>query len=337
MKKTALKSFIREEIISVLKEETYAGKEAKADITKDPKFNTLAADAKKSAVDSLGKGGSVTLEEDNLDELARIATTIKIGDKEKANSAKELYAGKWKSALIDAVEKAGDAGISQPDLATALGKGSQQAINPTVREFITAGVLTQGEAKIAKSNEEPKSEKKQKTVKPAKASKPKSEPKVEKDEEDAPEVEDTYYKADEEDNVDTEKEPKVADIKAVEKTLGKSTASHAGKLSPEDEARLDKLKAGIKSKVAKLSKMKKADRLKSDDLKVLKTLINRDDVKKIFKQKGVSLKDLVSDVIAESTNLNESQEVKILKGFADRMEAGVSKFKQALKDNGLVK
>ncbi len=86
------------------------------------------------------------LNEEGLDELARIATTIKISNQKAAEAYRDANKGKWVSDMVDAVIKAGDKGISQPDLATAIGKGSQQTINPKVRELLAAGVFTQGEA-----------------------------------------------------------------------------------------------------------------------------------------------------------------------------------------------
>lgn len=273
-------------------------------------------------------------ENQELDELARIATTLKAGDADKIKAAKETYAGNWREKLIDAVVSAGEKGITQPDLAAALNKPSQQAINPTVNDLIKMGVLTKAGADIAKEKPKLKTSKGGPNLgrmkdgneydeegKPKAEKAPKSEP---KDEEEDVEIEDTYYKVDDEFDA-PEEEPKAKDIAKAEKVLGKATSSHAGKLSPEDEARLEKLKKGINAKVAKLSKMKKSDRLKSDEMKVLKALVGRDDVKKLFKQKGVSLKDLVSDVIAESTKLNESQEYQSF--FKD-----IKSKKQLLKD-----
>ncbi len=43
-------------------------------------------------------------------------------------------------------------------------------------------------------------------------------------------------------------------------------------------------------------KMKKSQMTSSDDFKVLSQLIKRDDVKKLFKAKGVSINDLVASV-----------------------------------------
>ena len=39
--------------------------------------------------------------------------------------------------------------------------------------------------------------------------------------------------------------------------------------------------------------MKKADRTTSDDYKILTQLISRDDVKKLFKAKGINVRDYV--------------------------------------------
>ena len=44
--------------------------------------------------------------------------------------------------------------------------------------------------------------------------------------------------------------------------------------------------------------LQKPKRAASNDMQVLKALINRDDVKKLFKAKGVSLTDLVADIIS---------------------------------------
>jgi hypothetical protein len=68
-------------------------------------------------------------------------------------------------------------------------------------------------------------------------------------------------------------------------------------LPPEDEEKYNRLRTGIETKVAKIMALPKTKRSASNDMQVLKALINRDDVKKLFKAKGVSLTDLISDVI----------------------------------------
>lgn len=85
-----------------------------------------------------------------LDELARISTNIKIGDQEKAKAAKELYAGTWIADMIDYVLKADSGGIPQPELARLLGKSGQQAINPKVRDFLEANIFSKGELSVPK-------------------------------------------------------------------------------------------------------------------------------------------------------------------------------------------
>jgi hypothetical protein len=94
--------------------------------------------------------------ETELDEMARISTNIKIGDPEKAKIAKDLYGGTWYGDMIDFVEKAGNVGIPQPELARMLGKSGMQAINPKVRDFMEAGILSKGELSVAKQ-EKPES------------------------------------------------------------------------------------------------------------------------------------------------------------------------------------
>jgi len=94
--------------------------------------------------------------ESELDEMARISTNIKLGDPEKASAAKELYAGTWYGDMIDAVEKAGDVGIPQPELARILGKSGMQAINPKVRDFMDAGIFVKGDLSTPKQ-EKPQS------------------------------------------------------------------------------------------------------------------------------------------------------------------------------------
>ena len=92
--------------------------------------------------------------ESELDEMARISTNIKIGDAEKAQSAKELYAGTWIEDMINFVEKE-ENGIPQPVLAKKLGKSGQQAINPKVRDFLEANIFTKGDLSQSKKEKAP--------------------------------------------------------------------------------------------------------------------------------------------------------------------------------------
>ena len=229
----------------------------------------------------LSKGSQSTLAEEDLDEMARTANNIKLGDPAKIALVKKLYGGTWKGNMLDVVEKAGDEGISQLELALAVGKKSQPAINPAVSEFLKIGAFSL--AKTSSSQKEPT------LVAPS------------AEEEEwlaAADEKDEWEKTDDEDE-DLDKGPSASDIKAAEKTSSKVTGGkgYAKQLSPEDEEKYTRLKTGIETKLSKILALPKTKRASSTDLQVLKALINRDDVKKLFKAKGVSLTDLVSDII----------------------------------------
>jgi len=117
-----------------------------------------------------------------------------------------------------------------------------------------------------------------------------------KSEDEDVDIEDTYGKLDPEDTSDDDKEPSQADLKKGEKAV-KGSATHAGKLTAAQEEKYQTLKTGITKKVDKLSKMTPSERKKSSDLDVLKQIINRKEVKDLFKAKGADLMALVGDVI----------------------------------------
>lgn len=296
MKRKDLYNYVRQEIINELSETTYAGKGAVEKIKKDPKFNSLNTSAKTNAVNDLNSGGDVELEE-----MARTPNNIKLGDPAKIAIAKKLYSGTWKGDMLDVVEKAGENGISQLELAKAVGKSSQPAINPSVNEFLKIGAFALTKSPTSTStpssidiDDEPKIS----SVDDIENDEIEIEPETTPDEdEEEIDVKDDWEKSEEEEET-AEEEPKMSDIKAddkeVEKISGGST--YAQKLSAEDEDKYTKLKKGIESKVKKLSQLDKEKREASDDLKILKQLIARDDVKKLFKAKGVSLKDLTSSI-----------------------------------------
>jgi hypothetical protein len=69
MKKTRLLEIIREEISEALSEASYAGKGAIPQMKKDPKYSTLSGDGKVNAEKELKSGGTVELEEEDLNEI----------------------------------------------------------------------------------------------------------------------------------------------------------------------------------------------------------------------------------------------------------------------------
>ena len=98
---------------------------------------------------------------------------------------------------------------------------------------------------------------------------------------------DVELKESEDEEFDTpEKEPSKAELKKIDKEFNSSKLAKS--LSPEEKERLDKLEAGIKKKLANPTK---------DNIAIVKQLISRADVKKLFKDGGKDHKALISDII----------------------------------------
>jgi len=103
------------------------------------------------------------------------------------------------------------------------------------------------------------------------------------------EVEDTYNKEDEDDKKDAKikaAEPKPSDLKKIDKEF--NSTKTAKELSPADKEKLDKLEAGIKKKLANPTK---------DNIEIVRQLIKKAEIKKLFKDGGKDLKALISDII----------------------------------------
>lgn len=103
------------------------------------------------------------------------------------------------------------------------------------------------------------------------------------------EVEDTYGKEDEDDKKDAKianAEPSKAELKKLDKEF--SSTKLAKKLAPADQERLDKLEAGIKKKLANPTK---------ENIEIVRQLIKKPEIKKLFKDGGKDLKALISDII----------------------------------------
>jgi len=83
-----------------------------------------------------------------------------------------------------------------------------------------------------------------------------------------------------------EKEPSKAELKKIDKEFNSSKL--AKKLSPADQERLNKVEAGIKKKLANPTK---------DNIAIVKQLISKPEIKKLFKDGGKDLKALISDII----------------------------------------
>ena len=270
MKRKDLIKYIKEEIVGALSETTYAGKDSVPKIQKDPKFNTLKADAKTNAISDLKSGGYVELEE-----MANIVSKIKVQDAAKFALAKEVYSSGRTGALLDALSTAGEEGMTQKELGAALGLKNDSELNAIITNLRMAGVLTP---------------KREKAVKPEKSA-PEAEPELptlSPDEEPEEEPVDTYYKGDEEET--PEEEPTAVSDKELEKTVGKTYAD----LSPEEETLFNTFKTAIINK-AKILNDKKASKDDKAKAKVaLDSYKTKDNVKKVFTKKGLKLIDYIN-------------------------------------------
>jgi hypothetical protein len=271
MKRKDLYNYIKEEIVNELTNENVAIELTGTTGKTIQSFPNLSS-ANKFKSENPNIKAIKQLEEDNLEEMSKIADIIKIQDPKKFALAKEIYTAGKTGALLLAVEKAGAEGITKTSLETALNFNLSTIIN----SLRAAGVLTPKRDKI---------------IKPEKPEKEKISPTLTPEEEPEEEPTDTYYKGDEEET--PEAEPEVANDKDIKKKLGKTLAS---KLSPEDEEKYNRLKLGIENKVARLKKMSNKERKTSADLENLKALINKTDIINLFKSQGKDIKKYLIDL-----------------------------------------
>ncbi len=109
-------------------------------------------------------------------------------------------------------------------------------------------------------------------------------------------IEDTDVEVtdDEYSSTDFDKEPSKKDIKAAEKEFSFSVP----KADASNDSAFEKAKQIIKIKVGKILAQPKGQRSKSTDLVVLKQFIQKPEIKKAFKSRGLDVMDFVKDVIA---------------------------------------
>jgi hypothetical protein len=295
MKRKDLYNYVRTEIINELTEDATAMVTSKAGTKSVSYKNPIELDAlkKDSNVSSITTTAGQKIKEGDIAELARKGSSIKAG--ENFTAIKSAYAGSIIERILNKIEEAGDAGVTPKEIMVAVGIKAPSQLNPIMRELMELGAI---------SGPPPREEAEPEEITPEDDLANIGIPKVtdnpedkEVDDDELVAADDEYYKPEEEDS--TEEEPKAIDIKDADKEAEKVVGgkSNAKKLSPADEEKYTKLKAGIAAKVGKIKKLPAAKRVASDDFKILKQLIAREDVKKLFKDKGVSLKDVVSDVM----------------------------------------
>ena len=142
MKAKQLRRIIREAIEEVLAEgNTYAGKDAVDDMQKDPKFGSLSGTGKTDALNKLKQGGSVTIGEGDLDELARLAKGFRLAD---PNFDASEYTNKRVSgtSLADIINYFREnPGAEKSQLQSQFNFVRPQIANAVVNALLDAGVL----------------------------------------------------------------------------------------------------------------------------------------------------------------------------------------------------
>jgi len=285
MKISELKSTIEEFIVEVLSE---------VDTDKARGTAIMSKSSKPSDIKRFTDQG-VDIELREAEEaLMEMASFYKVKDKAGFKSAlakyKDAKGDKFDKGalgkLLSTLDKDGEVDLKAlsketgKDIATYNNPQTRSALEKEGGEFTDYLETGKGEkAPKEKAEDKPKAE-------PKKAEK-KTEPKKA---EPAPKKEEPKKaeKAEDEDEDSTdEKAPSEAELKKIDKEF--KSDKFAKKLSDEEKAKLDKLETGIKKKLANPTK---------DNIAIVKQLINKPEIKKLFKDGGKDLKALVSDIIA---------------------------------------
>jgi len=267
MKRKDLYNYIKEEIVSALTE---------VDLDKTTGAVVMKKGSNPSDIKKLtSQGIDVELKEEDLEEMANIPSKIKIQDRAKFALAKEIYTSGNTKKLLDALEAAGEDGLTQGELADAIDVKNSSVLNPIIVNLRTAGVL---------------SPKREKAGKPEKVT-PEEEPELptlSPDEEPEEETTDDWEKPEEEET--PEEEPTAVSDKEVEKTIGKAYAE----LSPEEEKLFNTYKTAIVNKVKVLNDKKASAADKAKAKAAIDNYKTKEDVKKVFTKKGLKLIDFIN-------------------------------------------
>jgi len=252
MKKSRLLEIIREEISAALDEVSYAGKGAIPQMKKDPKYSSLSSDGKLNAEKELTSGGTVELEEDQLNEMAfalkkGIAPSEKIEPRYKKENFKKV---------VDLILSKVDGKKTMADVARELGV-IQQKIRPVVSDLLDAGILEKGETE-SKSGKDVAN-------KPGPKAKAKEEPKAKAEK--APKAEPKKVEA--EDDEDKE---------AVKAAGSDETAKELGSTPEEKKVKFNQFLSSVKKNKEDKAKIDGLLKLAKDKFKFPKTMM--DDLKR---------------------------------------------------------
>jgi hypothetical protein len=141
MKSKELRKIIREAITDVLSEVTYAGKGALNMAKKDTKFSTLSQDAQNNVIKDLTQGGSVELEETDIDEMARIPKGYRLADDNiDTTPFTKTISGTSLADVINYFRE--NPGTDKKALQSHFNFARPQIANAIVNGLMDAGVLT---------------------------------------------------------------------------------------------------------------------------------------------------------------------------------------------------
>jgi hypothetical protein len=189
-------------------------------------------------------------------EEARKANNLKVDNQEKFTAAKNLYSNSWIGELLNAVEEAGEEGISIKSLTEKVGKKASANINPLIQELKSIGAIAS-----TRTTEEPEV----------------VEPEVEEPETTTPESDFFITDTDDEDKEEEEKEPTDSDEDEDNKAYkgAKKVDDKETKKSDEKIIKKNKNKELVDTIIGKIKKLKGDEKAKK--MAALKSFINNKD------------------------------------------------------------
>ena len=271
MKRKELYEYIREEIINELsvnesKNDTVMygpdgpSKEAAIKRVKSAKnYASLKQPEKVELEANIRKdtdGGILSIQTESELEEARKANNLKVNNQEKFTAAKNLYSNSWIGELLNAVEEAGEEGISIKSLTEKVGKKASANINPLIQELKSIGAIAStritGEPEVV-------------------------EPEVEEPETTTPESDFFITDTDDEDKEEEEKEPTDSDEDEDNKAYkgAKKVDDKETKKSDEKIIKKNKNKELVDTIIGKIKKLKGDEKVKK--MAALKSFINNKD------------------------------------------------------------
>lgn len=260
MKRKQLYEYIREEIISELTEAgektaiitTQSGDATAVDYKTDAELDKIKDN---SDIKGIKTGAGRRIKESELEE-ARKANNLKVDNQDKFTAAKNLYSNSWIGELLNAVEEAGEEGISIKSLTEKVGKKASANINPLIQELKSIGAIAS-----TRTTEEPEV----------------VEPEVEEPETTTPESDFFITDTDDEDKEEEEKEPTDSDEDEDNKAYkgAKKVDDKETKKSDEKIIKKNKNKELVDTIIGKIKKLKGDEKVKK--IAALKSFINNKD------------------------------------------------------------